>query len=194
MADGNGINAILDELDDCADKEDDVSIDDVIETLGHRGSGVFFVLPGLLGMSPLGAIPSVPTILAVVTMVISLQVVFGRKRVWMPSFLGKRSVSDDRIRKATQKLRKPARWLDDHFGQRLSALTGDMAIRAAAACVTLLALTVPPIELVPFAAALPFAAIAGFGLAITLRDGIAMLGTFIIASLVFYAVYMLMPF
>ena len=56
--------------------------------------------------------------------------------------------------------------------------------------------TVCPVtkEVVPFAAALPFAAIAGFGLAITLRDGIAMLGTFIIAGLVFYAAYMLMPF
>ncbi len=43
----------------------------------------------------------------------------------------------------------------------------------AAACL-LLCLTVPPLELFPFASTAPMAAIALFGLAMTLRDGLVM--------------------
>jgi hypothetical protein len=37
-----------------------------------------------------------------------------------------------------------------------------------------LCLTVPPLELVPFASTAPMAAIAAFGLGMTLRDGLLM--------------------
>ena len=40
---------------------------------------------------------------------------------------------------------------------------------------SLFACTVPPLELVPFASSAPMIAIAAFGLAITVRDGVLML-------------------
>lgn len=44
---------------------------------------------------------------------------------------------------------------------------------AAGLCI-LLALTVPPLELLPFATTAPMAAIAAFGLALLVRDGLLM--------------------
>src|SRR5690606_36946996 len=47
--------------------------------------------------------------------------------------------------------------------------------RIAAAICILLALTVPPLELVPFATTAPMGAIAAFGLALFVRDGLLMI-------------------
>jgi hypothetical protein len=55
---------------------------------------------------------------------------------------------------------------------RLSFLTGGLANRLVALVVVLIAFAVPPLELVPFAAALPSLAILAFGLGLIARDGL----------------------
>ena len=54
------------------------------------------------------------------------------------------------------------------------------AVRIAAAGCVALALTVPPLELLPFASAAPMAAIAAFGLAITVKDGALMIAAIVL--------------
>jgi hypothetical protein len=44
-----------------------------------------------------------------------------------------------------------------------------------------LCLTVPPLEFIPFASTAPMAAIAAFGLAMTLRDGLLMALGFVLS-------------
>ena len=48
-------------------------------------------------------------------------------------------------------------------------------MRIAGAVVIALAATVPPLELLPFASSAPMLAIAAFGLALLVRDGLLML-------------------
>ena len=47
--------------------------------------------------------------------------------------------------------------------------------KVAAVMILLLCLTVPPLEFLPFASSAPMLAIAAFGLALTVRDGLLML-------------------
>jgi len=187
------INDILDDLENLADDESDVSVRDVQNKIGHRGAGVFLLVPGLLGMSPLGGIPTVPTLMALVTAVAAIQIAIGKSNLWLPSVLADRAVDDDRLKRAVSKGRGPARWLDRHFGKRLESLTGEVMVRVAAAICIALAATCPPLEVVPFAALIPLAGIALFGLAITLRDGAAMLVALIYAAGALTAAWMLMP-
>lgn len=174
----DSVEAILDDLQEAAESGGKVAIRDMHEAVGNRGTGVFLLIPGLLGMSPLGAIPTVPTILAILVFLASIQMAFGRKNLWIPEVLSERSVESEKVGDAVEKLRGPAKWLDRHFGQRLSALTSQAVMRTAAITVTMLTLIIPPAELVPLAAIVPFAAIASFGLAMVLRDGAAMLVSF----------------
>lgn len=53
----------------------------------------------------------------------------------------------------------------------------------------LLALTIAPLELVPFGAAMPLSAIAAFGLALTLKDGALMLLAFTVSVAALYGAW-----
>ncbi len=171
---GSAVEHVLDELRGIADHRKRVSVDDAAAALDERGYGPFLFVPALIEMSPIGGIPGVPTFLALIIVIFATQMALGREHLWLPGLVGRRSVSDDRMRAALDKIAPVARWLDRTFRPRLSALTRPAALRVAALVTVLLCLGVPPLELIPFASTAPMAAIAMFGLAFTLRDGLLM--------------------
>ena len=185
---------ILDDLEDLARTEDDVSVADVIDKVGHRSDGVFLLVPGLVGASPLGGIPTLPTLMAVIALLFAVQTAMGRRRIWMPAVIRDRAVRDERLSGAVNRIRGPGRFVDRFFGSRLSILTSTPVIRIAALAVIGLALTVPALEFVPFAAAIPMLAIALFGIAITLRDGVLMALAMAAATLALWSAWRLNPF
>ena len=79
-----------------------VSVDEIVGTFGARSFGPLLLLCGLLGMTPVSAIPTAPTILAIIVVLIAGQMVFGRKAVWIPRFVGKLSVKAERLAKAVK--------------------------------------------------------------------------------------------
>lgn len=188
-----GVTEILDDIEGLAHGGNEVSVGEVQDRIGHRGSGAFLLVPGLIGMSPLGGIPSIPTLMGLITLIFSIQIVLGRHSMWLPALISDRSVADDRLKSAVDKSRGVAGWLDRHFGGRLRALTGEPLVRIAAIFCAALAVTAPFLEIVPFAAILPMAGIALFGLALTLHDGAVMLTAFVFACAALYGAFLLMP-
>ena len=152
-----------------------VSVDEIVETFGQRSFGPLLLLCGLLGMTPVSAIPTAPTILAVITILIAGQMVFGRKTVWIPRFIGKLAVKAERVTKAVKVSRKPVHVVDRVVCPRLLVLTTPLADRLVAAACVLVALCVPPLELLPFAAFVPALAIFTFGVGLVGRDGLVVL-------------------
>ena len=152
-----------------------VSVDEIVETFGARSFGPLLLLCGLLGMTPVSAIPTAPTVLAVLVMLIAGQMVFGRTSIWIPRFIGKLSVKAERLTKAVKVSRKPAHVVDRVVCPRLHALTTPLADRLVAAVCVLVAVCVPPLELVPFAAFVPALAIFTFGVGLVARDGLVVL-------------------
>jgi hypothetical protein len=103
------------------------------------------------------------------------QMVFGRKTVWVPRFIGKLSVKADKLEKAVKVSRKPAHVVDRVVCPRLGFLTTPLADRLVALACVLVALCVPPLELLPFAAFVPALAIFTFGVGMVGRDGLVIL-------------------
>lgn len=176
------VGSILDRLEEKAGEEDRVTIAHMRDAMGSRGYGPFLLVPALIEMSPIGGIPGVPTVLAAIIILFAVQMLMGRDEFWLPGFVERRGVSSDRLRKAVGKLRGVARFLDRWFHGRIPALTGGAWIRVAATACILLALTVPPLELLPFASTAPMAAIALFGLALLVRDGLLMIVALILSG------------
>ncbi|QFT79295.1 Exopolysaccharide synthesis, ExoD [Roseovarius sp. THAF27] len=185
---------LLNEIDDLADGGDTVSVKDVVDAIGGRGFGPIIFVTALLGASPLGGIPGVPTLFAIILILIAVQILFGRRSFWMPDRIGNRAVTDDRVARSVDKARPAAEWMDRHFGHRLEALTGRPAQLAAALVVVGLCAMIPPLEVVPFAALIPFAAIALLGLAITVRDGVLMVVAFAASAGALFAAIRFLPF
>ena len=63
--DPRGVTDILDHLDELASNRDKVSLGDVVKALGHRSYGPFLIIPPLIDISPIGAVPGLPTAIAV---------------------------------------------------------------------------------------------------------------------------------
>lgn len=171
----SSVNDILDRIEELAHDHDRVAVGDVIESLGNRGFGPFLVIIPLIDISPIGGIPGLPTAMALLVVLIAAQMVLGRKHLWLPGFVRRRSVKARTARTAVEKTRGLARVMDRWFHGRLPALTRGVFVRVAAVGVIAMAACVPPLELLPFATTAPMLAIAAFGLAITVRDGALMI-------------------
>ena len=137
-------------------------------------------MPALLVLTPVGAIPAVPSILAAIIILFAVQRAAGRDHMWLPAFVKQAGTSSERVDASVEKLRPLAERLDRWFHGRLEWVTKGPAVRIAAAGCGALALTVPPLELLPFASAAPMAAIAAFGLAITVKDGALMIAAIVL--------------
>jgi len=173
--DPQSVGEILDCLDKAAQENDTVSIGDVLDAIGNRSYGPFLLVPALIVVSPIGGIPGIPTFFSATIALIAVQILFGRDHIWLPAFVRNRSVSAEKVGKSSEKLRKVADVLDKWFHGRFEVLTRGPAVKIAALLIIGLCAITPPLELLPFAAIAPMSAIAAFGLALMVNDGLLML-------------------
>ncbi len=155
---------------------DDISIADALDIFGTRSFGPILILLGLIAvLPPMGAVPGVPAAVGAIVILFSFQIMIGRDHIWLPTILSKRSISRASLKKARKKTAPWLRWADGLVAERLTWAVDGPATVAAGIVVTLLSLAMIPLEIVPFAVAVPGSAIALVGLALTARDGIVML-------------------
>ncbi|MDP4605756.1 MAG: exopolysaccharide biosynthesis protein [Erythrobacter sp.] len=179
--DADSIGAVVDGIKQIASDQDEVAIGDLIRTFGDRSFAPLMLVLALVGISPVGGVPTVPTILAGCIALIAGQRLFGRDHMWLPQFITRRGVNSDKLTKGSATLDKIAGVLDKVAKKRIAALAGPMARRVVAGLIVALCLAMPMLELVPFAAAIPFLAIAVLSLAIMVRDGLVMLAGGVLA-------------
>lgn len=166
---------LIDDLDDQVQGDDSLAVKDMLDAFGSRAFGPLLAMPGLIGLSPLGAVPGAPAIIAIFVVLVAGQHLVGLDHPWLPSKLTRRSVSKDKWDRARDRVRPWMRRLDVLIQPRLQWLTGDMMQRVISVVVILLAISMFPLGFIPFAVAAPAGAILLFGLAISARDGLATL-------------------
>ncbi|KUF11061.1 exopolysaccharide biosynthesis protein [Pseudoponticoccus marisrubri] len=168
------VATLLDGIEEAAEGHAQVTLGELVDRIGRRGFGPMILVPALFVLTPLGGVPLVPTFFAAVVSLFALQVALGRRSLWLPEAFKRRAVDEDSLTRAAEKLRPAARWMDRHATDRFRALTNHRAERIAALVVLGLCVTIPPLEIVPFAGAVPNVGIALIGLALTVRDGALM--------------------
>jgi hypothetical protein len=173
--DAESIGEVVDGIEDIATRQDEVAIDDLLDEFGDRSFAPLMLILALIGVTPVGAIPTVPTIIALCIATIAAQMAWGRKHVWLPGFVTGRGVSSDRLTGGKDKLHRVAGVLDAVAKGRLKALASGPARRVVAVLIVVLCVALPVLEVVPFAAAAPFLAIAMLSLALMVRDGLVLL-------------------
>lgn len=170
------LEGLIDELAAAAEEASgEVSVADVMDKVGQRSFGPLLLVPALVALTPLGGIPGLPTLLAAFVVIVAGQLLAGRHGFWLPQVLMRRSVKPDKLKTSVSYARPVARVVDKVLGARLAWLTRAPFIHVAAAVCILVAFTVPPMEVVPFAGTVSWVAIAAFGLALIAHDGLVML-------------------
>lgn len=180
--DAQALADIVDKITTAGDGDGDISVGEIVQSVGQRSFGPMLLVPGLIVLSPISGIPGVPTLGAVAVLLIAGQMLIGRKCFWIPGFLSRRKVSQDRMQKARKFLMPIARFVDRLVGPRLSFLTDRPFNYLIAVTCVLIALIMPPLEAIIFANVVTSAAISAFGLALVARDGILAVIAFVLTG------------
>ena len=117
----SGHSAAGDGAGECADKDTDegkdndkdaVTLGALIDEIGTRSFGPLLLLAGLVTVMPIvGDIPGVPTVMALLVLLVAGQLLLGREHFWLPRWVLDRRVRRDRLVRALGWLRRPARWV-----------------------------------------------------------------------------------
>lgn len=155
-----------------AETDGDVHLHDILAAFNRRVVGPVFLVLALVLLTPLGGIPGVPTVVGLLLILVAVQQLFGRTYPWIPRQLRECGVGHERLQSAFERARPWARRIDRILKPRVTALvTGPMSY-VNIVLVILLGALMPPLEVVPFAVAVPALATLLLGLGITARDGV----------------------
>lgn len=172
---GHDLEDLLGQIETLAEQDERVRLRDLHDLIGVRAFGPLLLVMALVALTPIGAVPALPTALAIAVTLIAGQVVLGRTRLWLPDFVERRHVSSKKLKASARALSRPARWLDAVVRPRLERLTEPPFDRVVALVCAAIALMIPPLEFVPFGVAAPALALALMGLALTARDGLVVI-------------------
>lgn len=160
-----------------------VSVDDMLSTFGSASFVPLLILPALLVMSPLGGVPGLSSLFGIVIVLIAGQRLIGRKSIWLPGVIRKRSIRREKASEAMKKVLPVTRFVDRHSHERLQFLFREpFSIVLPLACV-LAGAAMPLLELVPFASAFLGLAVMLIAYSMLCKDGLfALLALFPIAA------------
>ena len=166
------LEQILDRLEESAEEQDRVTIDAMMEAVGRRSFGSLILVVGLIAMSPLSGIPTLPSILGIMVVLIAGQLLIGKKRFWLPQKILGRSISREKFCKGLKAVRPATRFIDRLIRPRLCFMTRSAGNYVIALICVVIGITMPPLEILPFLATTAGAALTIFGLALIARDGL----------------------
>lgn len=168
----HNLEELLERLKQDTSEGDHVSIGAMLNAVGRRSFGPILLLSGIIPASPLSGIPGLPTFTAILVFIVIIQLLTGHQHFWLPEWVLRRQVPKQKFRKALNFLQTPARWIDRLLYPRLEFLTEGLAVYAIGFICAIIALIMPPLELIPFANTTTGIALAVFGLALISHDGL----------------------
>lgn len=166
------LEQLLDRMDEAREGQNTVSLERLMDTIGRRSFGPMLLLIGVILVSPLSGIPGLPSTMGVAVFLLSLQMLLRRKYIWLPDWILRRSISEEKLATAAGWMRRPARVVDRILRERLSFLVEGPASWPLALLSLLLAITLPLLEPLPFAASSAGVALTCIGLAMIAHDGV----------------------
>ena len=168
------LTRLLDRLEQ-AGEGDAVTVQDVLDATGDRSIMPVVLAIALILVSPLSGIPGLPTLSAIVILLVMGQAVFRREHLWLPSLLRNRQINRDRYARAIQWMRRPAAWIDRHSHPRLRILTvGPLRWLTLLVCMCV-PMAWPFLELLPFVTSFGAGALALMTFGLFTRDGLYVL-------------------
>jgi len=178
------LEQLLDRIREAAGNGDPVSLGAIFDVVGHRSFGPLLLVAGLVTLAPvIGDIPGVPTMMAVLVLLIAGQVLFRHEHLWLPDWLLARSIARDKLCKALKWMQRPARFVDRFLRPRLTMFTHSAGAYAVAITCALIAIAMPATEVVPFSANGVGLVLTAFGLSLIAHDGVLAIAAFIILAI-----------
>ena len=182
------LRSLLHRLAVAGQAHDEVAVADLVRVVGRRSFAPILLTASLVGFTPLGAVPGVPTTLAVIVILVAGQIALGFQTLWLPHFLRRKTVKGSALTEGAAFLKPAARIVDRLIRPRLVFLTeGSFSHLIALICV-LLSLAIPPLEFVPLVDIPLWGVITAFSLALATHDGVLALIALLLTPVSIYLI------
>jgi hypothetical protein len=196
MAEVRNLRTLLQSL--CSGTEGEtVSVADLLNAVGRRSYGPVILLLGFIAISPLTIIPGANVLVALITLIFAVQMVFGRPYPWIPKKALAFSFPRKHLIMGVAAADKYVVQVDRFLKPRLTFLTRTPFVQLVAVACVAAALVTLPLSFVPLGPVVPSLTILLFGLAITARDGFILViagATLLGACYVLARVWAVLPF
>ncbi|GAB5389030.1 MAG: exopolysaccharide biosynthesis protein [Alphaproteobacteria bacterium] len=157
------------------------TVEDLRDAVGRRSFGPFLVVIGTVGALPLiGDIPGMTILIGMISMLIGLQMLIMRDRIWLPNSLLERHLPADKLQSSIDKALPWLKRVDAVVEPRIKPLTGKGGTWISGIALLIAGLACIPLEFVPFAGTVPCLGIAFLGLSLAIRDGVLWLAAMLL--------------
>lgn len=167
------LETLFDGLANCRNDAGDVSVGELLDRLAHRSYGPLLLLPALISVLPvIGALPGVTWTTSALCLLISLQFLFQRHRLWMPGFIRGLSVSRHSFCKGLSSAKPWLKKFDGITHKRFHLLLCPPAPILVALLCVVLSLAMFVFSVIPGGVVIPAAGIILLAIALTTHDGL----------------------
>lgn len=180
------LEQLLERISKVKNEEGKVSFEEILDKVGRKSFAPLLLLAGLVTLAPIiGDIPGMPTLMAIFVVLTAVQLLLQKEHFWLPDWLLKRSVSHEKLAKALDWMKRPAKYFDKVSHSRLDVLTKGGGMYVIAISCILIALAMPVMEFIPFSANGAGAALTAFGLSLISQDGYLALFALLVTATTF---------
>ncbi|WP_146619900.1 exopolysaccharide biosynthesis protein [Acuticoccus sediminis] len=165
------LQTILDDICEMGQRGGKVSVAQILDCVGRTSFAAVLLVPSLIVVSPLSAIPGIPTVAGLIIVLICMQYVFGARSLWLPSRILRISVRGEHLCAAMSRVRPIARLGDFVARPRMTFLITRTTFTISAIVCAFLAALMPPMEILPLTSSITAFLIAMLALALLARDG-----------------------
>jgi hypothetical protein len=182
------LSDVLDQLEKSAHDES-IRVQEIIEQLGKKSFASLMLLFSLISTSPASAIPGVTATVAAVVFTLGIQMLIGRKCVWLPGFIMRRRLSTAKLCKGIRWLRRPVAFVEKSSRPRFTFLFHRPWSVLPLLLILGLTLLMPFMEVIPTSGSIASAVIALFAAGLLMRDGALVIVSFIVLAAMPLAVW-----
>ena len=184
---------LIDRIKDNTDG-DEVSIGALVEAVGRRAFGPLFIITSLIAILPTGAIPGMSVLTGTIMLLLSVQLLLGSQRIWLPDFVSKRAMPRDRLISSLDRIRPRAETIGRYVGPRMSFFLHPPFFQMVAVAGIIVSLSMYPLAVVPFGAFPAGLSLLVIGLGLTVRDGLLIASGIVIGAIGLAIAYVAFPF
>ena len=150
----------------------EVTVDKIVSDVGASSLPALILSFALISTSPASAIPGLTAAVAVVEFLLCVQMLIGRRSIWLPALIGRRRLSTEKLRKGIGWLRKPVEFAEKVLRRRLTVFVTPPWIHLPLMLIMIMTLFMPFMEVVPTTGSIASAIIALFAAGVLMRDGL----------------------
>lgn len=161
-------------------KSDTISLDELADALQEKGLAFFLMVLAIPTMAPV-APPGFSMTLSLPQFFLAFQIAFGRRRLWLPKWLGKKRIKTSSLRYVVEKALPLLKWLEARVKPRLLYMSTRYAEKLIGwVCVVCCVSVLAPI---PFSNSTPSFGMVLMALGFLERDGVVIKAGMLVSAI-----------